>query len=311
MLEIFTQPNYPNAAIGIEAEAVTAVSLSREGRGSFSINRAASVEVPRGLLRPGFTDQNIAAPQELRVILEEAATAAGLLGQKKWSVSLPSNSARTAIITVENDKELKNKLDEVIDWKAEQSFGCPSAEMRLTYFPISNDREGRLRFFAAAVKLAVLDEYETIFEQFGWHAGLILPRAIAETKWIISGDTALDSLLISSQPEGFVAVLLRLGEPRVVRSVSCGPKEIEDEVYRLLMYYNDRFSETPDGTLLDRLLLIGRELVPERIGAVCREALGRAAKILRPEDIGLEMPQANLEFEGVAAPAGLASLAFR
>ncbi|MCV4860545.1 hypothetical protein OFB63_31335, partial [Escherichia coli] len=91
---------------------------------------------------------------------------------------LPSNAARTAIITVENEKDLKNNLAEVIDWKSEQSFGCPAAEMRLSYFPISNDREGRLRFFAAAVKLTVLDEYETIFEDFGWQAGLILPRAV-------------------------------------------------------------------------------------------------------------------------------------
>ena len=298
MLESFTQPNYPNAAIGIEADAVTAVSLTSESHRLFSINRAASVEVPRGLLRPGFSEQNIMLPQEFRVILEEAVTAAGLLGQRKWSVSLPSNSARTAIITVENDNELKKKLDEVIDWKAEQSFGCPSAEMRLTYFPISNDREGRLRFFAASAKLAVLDEYESIFEQFGWQAGLILPRAVAESKWILSGDGDSDSLLISSQPDGFVAVLVRRGEPRVVRSVSCGPREIEDEIYRLLMYYN-------------RLLLIGKELLPEKIGEVWREALGRAARILCTEDVGLAMPQSNLDFESIAAPAGLATLAFR
>lgn len=311
MFEIFTQPNYPNAAIGIESETVTAVSLSKDGQNRYSINRASAIEVPKGLLRPSFSETNISAPQEFRVILEEAVTSAGLLGQKKWSVSLPSNAARTAIITVENDKDIKNNLTEVIDWKSEQSFGCPAAEMRLSYFPISNDREGRLRFFAAAIKLTILDEYETIFEDFGWQAGLILPRAVAETRWILSEGEEVDSLLISSQSDGFVALLLRRGEPRVVRSVSCTVNEIEDEVYRLLMYYNDRFADSPDGVRLSRLLLIGGELVPQQIIAVCREALGKAATILRAEDVGLRLPNEALDFEGLAAPAGLASLAFR
>lgn len=311
MLELFTQPSYPNAAIGIEAETITAVALSRRGPKLFSVNRAGTVEVPKGLLRPSFSEPNIASAREFRVVLEEAATAAGLLGQKKWSVALPSNSARTAIITVDDDKSLRNNLAEVIEWKAEQSFGCPAAEMRLSYFPISNDREGRLRYFAAAVKLTVLDEYETSFEDFGWQAGLILPRAIAETKWILSDAEEADSLLISSQADGFVAVLLRRGEPRVVRSVSCSANEIEDEIYRLLMYYNDRFKDSPEGAALRRMLLIGRELEPERISAVCDEALGRTAAILRADDIGLEMPGTAWDFVGLAAPAGLASLAFR
>ena len=30
------------------------------------------------------------------------------------------------------------------------------------------------------LNLAVIDEYETVFESFGWKAGLVLPRAIGE-----------------------------------------------------------------------------------------------------------------------------------
>ncbi|MCV4601081.1 hypothetical protein OFC63_34185, partial [Escherichia coli] len=67
----------------------------------------------------------------------------------------------------------------------------------------------------------------------------------------------------------------------------------------------------PDGVRLSRLLLIGGELVPQQIIAVCREALGKAATILRAEDVGLRLPNEALDFEGLAAPAGLASLAFR
>ena len=56
-------------------------------------------------------------------------------------------------------------------------------------------------------------------------------------------------MLISGQNDGFTALLLRGTEPSVVRSVTCEQNEIDDEIYRLLMFYNDRFGgETGGGT---------------------------------------------------------------
>lgn len=311
MFEFITQPTYPKAAIGIEQNRITAVELRREGGQRFAVERASTVEIPSSLITPSFTDRNISSGRELAMLLEEASATAGLLGQKRWSVALPSNTARTAIITVDTERAPKAQLEEIFDWKAEQSFGAPAAELRINKYRISNDRDGKPRYFASAVKLAVIDEYETVFEQMGWNAGLILPRAVAETRWLSTGGDATDSLLISSQTDGFTAVLLRGGEPNVVRSVTCGPGEIDDEVYRLLMFYNDRFADANGGNMLSRLLLVGRDLVPERIRAISAEAFGRALSIVRAEDVGLSVPQDVLNFDDLAAPAGLAAFAWR
>ncbi|HEX6279362.1 MAG TPA: hypothetical protein VFZ49_05035, partial [Pyrinomonadaceae bacterium] len=248
MLEFLTQPNYPKAAIGIEENAVSAIQLRREGRGQFGVERAATIEMPKGLLTASFTERNISSAAEFRAMLEEAVEAAGLLRQKSWSVSLPSNTARSAILTLDNAG--KGQTEEILDWKAEQSFGAPAGQLRITRFQISNDRDGKQRYFATAVKLSVIDEYESVFEQVGWKAGLILPRAVAETQWLANESSAMDSLLISSQSDGFTAVLLRGSEPTVVRSVTCSPNEVDDEIYRLLMFYNDRFSDAHGGNLL-------------------------------------------------------------
>lgn len=311
MFEFLTQPSFPNAAVGIEHNAISALSLRREGRGRYGIERAATIELPKGLVTPSFTDRNISSIPEFRILLEEAVISAGMLNQKNWSIALPSNTARSAILTIDNDRSSKGQVEEVVDWKAEQSFGSPSTELRITKYPINNDRDGKLRYFATAVKLAVIDEYETVFEQFGWKAGLILPRAVAETKWLFAGNGVTDSLLISSQADGFTAVILRGGEPTVVRSVTCGSSEVDDEIYRLLMFYNDRFTDSPSGNMLDRLLLIGRELVPDRIRAISSEAFGRALTVLRSDDIGLNIPVGSLSFDDLAAPAGLASFGWR
>ena len=277
----------------------------------FGIKQAATVELPTHLLTPSFLDQNISNAKELSVLLEEAVVSAGLAKQKNWSVSLPSNTARSAILTLEKSTSAKDESEEILDWKAEQSFGVPTGELRITRQKIAPDREGKSRYFATAVKLSVIDEYETIFENFGWKAGLVLPRAVSETNWLSRNAAGPDSLLISSQGDGFSAILLRGGEPAVVRTVTCGPEERNDEIYRLLMFYNDRFASDKGESFLDRILLVGRDLVPSRIKEISAEALGRALAILRPEEVGLNLPASGLSFDDLAAPAGLAAFGWR
>jgi hypothetical protein len=309
MLSFLTEPNFPKAAIGLERDSVTALSLNREGRGFYGIKQAATVELPNHLLTPSFVEQNINSPRELAVLIEEAVRTAGLAGQKSWSVSLPGNTARSAILTLEATG--KDESEEILDWKAEQSFGSPAGEMRITRFKIAPDKEGRSRYFATAVKLSVIDEYETIFENFGWKAGLILPRVVSESRWIMNAAGTADSMLISLQPDGFSAILVRGGEPAVVRTVICTPEERDDEIYRLLMFYNDRFAADTREGLLERILLIGKGLVPAKVKEISAEALGRALQVLRPDEVGLNMPPNSLSFDEVAAPAGLAALGWR
>ncbi|CAN5393447.1 hypothetical protein BH20ACI1_BH20ACI1_11350 [soil metagenome] len=311
MLETLTQPNYPRAALGLEKESVTALALQKEGRGKFGIKQAATSELPEHLLTPSFTERNISNSDELIVFLEEVVGTAGLRKQKRWSVSLPSNTARTAILTLDNETTSKEELSEILDWKSENTFGVPSGELRISRRKIAPDAAGKSRYFATAVKLGVIDEYETIFEMLGWQAGLILPRAVSEAKWLINKKNKTDSLLISSQNDGFVALLMRGDEPTVVRSVTCTDSERDDEIYRLLMFYRDRFGSETNENFLEKLLAVGKDFSSSRLKEIADDALGRTLKVLRPEDVGLDLPSQNLSFNDLAAPAGLASLGWK
>lgn len=306
MFEFLTQPKYPNAAIGIEADSVTVVALQRSGQ-SFQIKQAAMVELA-GAISPSFLETNILDVDAFAHALEDAVTGAGLLGQKRWSISLPANASRTSILTLESEPASKQETAEILDWKAEQAFGAPAAEMRISQQRISPDRDGRARFFATAVKLAVIDEYETLFERFGWKAGQILPRAVSESAWLTSSYGPSDSLLLSGQPDGFTALLMRDGEPAVVRSVTCLPSESSDEIYRLLMFYNDRFGGDAGG-ILERILVVGRTLLNVGVADIASEAFARPVRVLTPEDVGLELTGSPIAFDLLAAPAGLASYA--
>ena len=307
MLENLTQPNYPRAALGLEQTSVTALALQKEGRGRFGIRQAATVELPANLLVPNFIERNISSADEMLVLLEEAVTNAGLLKQKRWSVSLPSSTARTAILTLETEPASKKELEEILDWKSEHTFGVSSGEMRISRRKIKADKTSKARYFATAVKLSVIDEYETLFERLGWRVGLIMPRAVSEANWLVDAKSKSDSLLISSQSDGFVALLLRGDEPNVVRSVTCTESETDDEIYRLLMFYRDRFGDANENSL-EKLLVVGRNFAPARLKEIADEALGKTLAILRPEDVGLSMPEQSFSFDDLAAPAGLAAL---
>jgi hypothetical protein len=311
MFASLTQPNYPNAALGIEESRITAVSLQGQGRGNFGIKQAATVDLPPGLLQPGFLETNITNTAEFAACLREAVESAGLLKQRRWSVALPSNTARTAILVLDSEPASKQEANEILDWKAEQNFGAPAAALRLAKQKISPDEKGRSRYFATAVTLPVIDEYETQFESLGWKAGLILPRAVGEANWLADRTDKSDSLLISANTDGFTGLLLRGDEPAVVRTVTCSPSEIDDEIYRLLMFYNDRFGGASGNSLLQRLLVIGRDFVPAKIQTIASEALGRALNVLSPEDVGFSMPGTSFSFDDFAAPSGLAALGFR
>lgn len=308
MLENLTQPHYPRAALGLEQESVTALALQKEGRGQFGIKQAATIQLPAHLLTPSFTEKNISSPNEMLVLLEEAVTNAGLRNQKRWSISLPSNTARTAILTLDAEPTSKDELTEILDWKSEQTFGAPSGELRISRRKIKPDANGKARYFATAVKLSVIDEYETLFETLGWRAGLIMPRAVSEANWLVDAKSKTDALLISSQSDGFTALLLRGDEPTVVRSVTCTDSEIDDEIFRLLMFYRDRIGENSSENNLEKVLVIGKDFASDKLKDIAAEALGRTLNILRPEDVGLNLPVQHLSFDELAAPAGLASM---
>ncbi len=306
LFSTFTQPNYPSAAIGIGSSALTALVLSG-GRKGYSVRQAGSLELPAGLVTPSFLEPNISDHIEFASCLREVAEISGLLKQKRWSIALPSSSARTAILTIDNEPASKQEAEEVLDWKAEQIFGAPAAELRIAKRKISPDRDGRTRYFASAVRLQIIDEFETHFESLGWRAGLILPRSVGEANWLVNAANDGDSLLISGNVDGFTALLLRGSEPAVVRSVTCKESEVDDEVYRLVMFYGDRYG-AGESSLLEKLLVVGRGLVPARIQTIASEALGRSVTVLTPNDLRLTLPDGGLRFDDIAAPAGLAVL---
>jgi hypothetical protein len=303
------KPRLPSAAIGIESEAASVVQLDR-GRGGFVLKRAAAVRLPAELVRPAFDAPNVSEPNEFVRVLSDLVTSAGLLRQRKWSAALPEGATRSAVLTIEGATASRREIEEVLEWKIERSFGAPMTDLRVSREELPRDVQKQPRYLVNAIRLEVLSEYESLFRALGWHVGLILPRHTGEEQWLRSGPQET-GLLLTTHEEGFTAVLMRGGRPLTLRSVFCDPSECDDELHRVLLFYRDRIGTSgPDEAMvINRLLILGEHLDKNRVAEIAEDAFGVKLNPLGAPDVGLLIP-GDLEFDAIAAPAGLARLAW-
>ncbi|HYE64893.1 MAG TPA: hypothetical protein VD966_04885 [Pyrinomonadaceae bacterium] len=307
-------PRYPAAGVGIESATATVVQLERRRRDGFTLRRAATITLPRGLIRPSFDERNISDVSEAAESLADLVTSAGLLRQHKWSAALPEAASRAVILTLESAPASRAEMDEILRWKTERAFGVPLEELRIGRERLRPDAQGHVRYLATAMRLNVLEEYEAVFDALGWRVGLILPRHIGEEQWLLRNGHRGDGLLLSAHAEGFTAVLLRDAQPLIVRSVICEEKDCDDELYRLLLFYRDRLShadEAAEARSLEHLLVVGDDFSKERVSEIVSETLGVGVSALEAADVGLSLPAGEFSFDAIAAPAGLATLAWK
>ncbi|HET9479158.1 MAG TPA: hypothetical protein VFO72_07440, partial [Pyrinomonadaceae bacterium] len=95
-------PWYPSTAIGLEKGLASVVQLERVKGSACRLKRAATANIGESLIRPSFDEPNIENSAQLAAVLNELAASAGLLRQKRWSLSLPEATARTIVFTMES-----------------------------------------------------------------------------------------------------------------------------------------------------------------------------------------------------------------
>ncbi len=309
LLSRLIDPWHPATALGLEKGVASVVQLERTKGSACKLRRAATFNIEESLVRPSFDEPNIPNGAQLAAVLRDLATSAGLLRQKRWSLSLPEATTRTLVLTIEGQSA--GELQDVLRWKIERGFGAALEELSISKDRLQKDTHGRDRYLVIAVRKAILAEYEAVLNTLGWRAGLILPRHLGEAQWLVRSSSAGDSLLLSGSSKGFTGVIFRDKHPLIVRTVTCTEDEFEDEFYRFLLFYRDRSTpETGPGEGLARLMVIGEGITKQRAGEIVNETTGDDLRPLQAEDLGLQLPSRDFSFDSIAAPAGLATLSW-
>jgi hypothetical protein len=303
-------PPAPNTAAGFVDDNFAVVDL-RRGRTGFSLASSAVTQLPVGLITPSFDALNVHDVGELAQIVAQTAEAAGLLNKKRWSVALPDATARTLVIALESRPSNRRELNEVISWKIERVIATPSRDLCISRQRI-NPAGGQDRYLVTVAHSSVLSQYESIFAGMGWKAGLILPRHMGEAQWLMWDDAAGDKILVSANRSGFTSLIVRNGEPVLVRTFVCEPDAIADELHRFALYYRDKLGDGGKGAAntLTRILVLGGIDLKEARRAVA-DALDSEPGVLDPGELGMDLRGEAIRFDHLAGAAGLATIAWQ
>ncbi|MEK6299363.1 MAG: hypothetical protein AABO41_01475 [Acidobacteriota bacterium] len=300
-------PRAPNTAAGFVDDNFALVEL-RRGRGGFSLSSSAVTELRPGLITPSFDEPNIQNPDELAEVITQTAEAAGLANKKRWSVALPDGAARTLVVTIEETTRNSRELSEILGWKIERVIASPLSELRISRQQISSAGQ-HARYLVTVANDRVLSEYESVFAGLGWNAGMLLPRHMGEAQWLMWDDEPGDKILVSGNRSGFTSVIVRNGEPVLIRTCVCDRQSCGDELHRFALYYRDRLNEN-GGAALTRMLATGGIDQAEARRAVA-DATDSEPTPVDAAEFGVDLAGEAIRFDQLAGAAGLATLAWR
>lgn len=305
----FVAPPAPSTAAGFVDDNFAVVDL-RRGRHGFSLASSAVTQLPLGLVAPAFNTLNIQNVDELAHTITQTAEAAGLVNRKRWSIALPDATARTLVVALEGKPSSRRELNEVIAWKIERLIGAPANDLRISRQRM-NPAGGSDRYVVTVAHNEVLSQYENVFAGMGWNAGLILPRHMGEAQWLMWDESPGDKMLVSANRTGFTSLIVRDGDPVLVRTFVCDPQSTADELHRFVLYYRDRLvGEAGAAGSLTRLMVLGAIDFQEARGAVA-EALDSVPRVLDPAEFGMDLSGEAIRFDHLAGAAGLATIAWQ
>jgi hypothetical protein len=305
----FVAPRTPNTAAGFVDDNFAVVDL-RRGRRGFSLASSAVTQLPTGLLTPSFESLNISDEAELAGVILQTAEAAGLANKKRWSVALPDVTARTLLVALESKPANTRELNEVIEWKLERLVTVPPRELRTSRQKLRSSA-GEERYLITVARDEVLLQYESVFADLGWKAGLILPRHLGEAQWLMWDDSPGDKMLVTANLTGFTSLIVRKSEPSLVRTFVCEPEAIPDELHRFALYYRDRLNDGAEAaSSLSQMLVLGG-IDPVEARRAVTDALEREPHALDPSEFGIDLRGEPIKFDHLAGAAGLATIAWQ
>lgn len=306
LLKRLSQPRLPRSAFVLDAAELAAVELNRRGA-RFDLSSAARMPLAPGLLTPSFDGRNVPLPNELATAMDETARAAGLGRRQRWSILLPEDAVKALVVSLESVPGSRDELTSMLGWKVERMVGVSAADLRVTRQLVgSGDRP---RFLVVAARETVMAEYESLLKSLDWQAGLIVPRFVGEAAWFDWDTSPGDKLLVGARGATCVAAVVRNGDLLLVRTIDGEPSRLQDEIYRVALFYRDRVASSPSSAGFTSVLT-SESIDAERVSDAVADALGSRPALFEPVRAALDTGGAGELDQALLAAAGMATQAW-
>jgi hypothetical protein len=248
----------PDAAVEITTGRVAALTLG--GRSAAPVVAAyASEPLPPGAVVSSLTGQNIvdqaAVVAALRRTLERLDTRVARI-----ALVVPDPIAKVSLVRFERVPSAQDDLEQLVRWQVRKGVPFSIDEARVTFTPGAHGESGA-EFVVAVARTAAIQEYETVCDAAGVHAGRIdLATLSLVNLCLASGAGSGDWLLVHMRPDYASLVIMR-GDAMILfrsRGEEDGGEVLGDVVHQTTMYYQDRLS----GSGFARVFLAGEGREP-------------------------------------------------
>ncbi len=297
-------PPMPHTSLAVTPSHVAIVEMQKRG-GNLIPKKLGVQNFRDGLVVPSLTEINITREAEFIDLLRGIADQSGFGKKPNLSLSLPEGSARSLVVNLDQKPTTHTELTQMIEWKMTRTTNIKASEMRMDFQELRHEG-GQPRWLVSAVNMNVIQQYERLLDQLGWRAGVVLPQHIGEAQWLLRNrlDDNQDQVMVSVNPNGFVVVIVRGEEPLLIREITCEAKEREDEFYRLMIFYKDKYAPSQS---LKNMLVLGEPNEQVIFSQALSSALQDHPQKLSPATLGLSL-EPSAPFNRFAAAAGLASV---
>jgi type IV pilus assembly protein PilM len=218
---------------------------------------------------------------------------------------IPDAAARVSIIRFDTVPERQQDLDELIKWQVRKGSPFRMEDAQFSYVTGAAVGTAGREFIVLLVRRDVVEEYESVCNRLGIHAGLVdIASFNVINAALAAGSEADDWLLVQVTPEDTTLAILRAGNLIFFRNRPAAEGSLEDLVHQTAMYYEDRLG----GERLGRVIVAGGATAGDDVRRALEARLGVRVETIDPRGAATlrDRISAGPEIlDAIAAPVGL------
>lgn len=172
------QPDYPEVAVEITPDRVTAARVTRERRtGRLLLNGVETTTLPAGCIEPSLVKPNILAPEPVTHAIEAVLSKVGAGGQR-ISLLLPDHVARVAILGFSTLPRTRRELADLVRFRMTKSLPFKPQDASMDFMVLGSGggtvtASSAFSVMAVFMHRAVLEQYEGLLVSAGLWPGLV------------------------------------------------------------------------------------------------------------------------------------------
>lgn len=226
---------------------------------------------------------NLLRSDVFRAILPKVGNG-GSQGRAKAALAIPDYATRMAVLDFDEFPADEQQRLALVRFRLRKSVPFPIDEAQLSCsVQVDGEAQRRVEVLAVAIARPILEEYEQVLRQQGFHAGIVVPSSLAA---LALCPREPEGLTLFARAAGMILslVLLEQNHVRLVRCIDLSSEtEPEDGIAAVttLLQQTVAYAEDELGQRVRRLVLCGFGGHANSIGAMFQDEFGLTWEPLR------------------------------